>query len=249
MIDWSRQVGRGPARSACIDAVSRFEAAFSGAVPARRDGFAHEGRAAGLVLGGDDGALDGLRATADPIEQLFLEVGAGFALGVSDGVPGSALTADGFGFARALLHPRRVVDRGQPPPCPDEWRAWVDHGVGRALWFITAGSKAPLVRLLRQVPESRREGHWRGLAIASVYTGGAPTDVTDALAAGCPQSRWWSEGQAWAAALRFDVAAATFTGMYAGIDDARTMQGQGHTPTGHGAGACTAPRSARSRCV
>jgi hypothetical protein len=180
--DLLRVVGRGPARARCLEVVELVLAAAESCGPGPLDeqlrgrpfGFTAEGLglARGVLSRSDDLELEGL-------ERVFFHVGLGMSrafgarLAWPEG-PLALLQADGLGFASALHRPGRAL-RLEPPPGADP--RWFAHGVGRASWFLAAGSPSVLPELLADPDTGRIEG----LGLASVFNGGAPPEVEASL--------------------------------------------------------------------
>lgn len=89
------------------------------------------------------------------------------------------LAVDGYGFDRAYFDSKRWVDE-QYLPSPYPWQgepdyflSVLDHGIGRALWFMHAASGAAVDAAVRRFPEHRRAGLWSGVGLAATFAGGA----------------------------------------------------------------------------
>jgi enediyne biosynthesis protein E2 len=90
----------------------------------------------------------------------------------------SWLCVDGYGFDLAYFHTGRWVDE-QRVPEPYPWlghpayfpRA-VDHGIGRALWFIHAGVPDAVAAAVDRFGADRRADLWAGVGLASTFAGG-----------------------------------------------------------------------------
>lgn len=175
----SANVGHGPARAACLDAVRSFEQGFvlldsehyAAWCRAPAGGFQIEGVGAGCVVQGRDlPALTGSHA-------VLLAIGAGLghalkaALG-HEARPTDRWQANGLGFGQALIRPDATLQRPPPPLPADLLVAW-NEGLGRALWYLAAGEPTQLARLAR----GRDAATWTGIGQASAFTGGADPDV------------------------------------------------------------------------
>ncbi len=167
----SQKIGRGPAREACLRAMGAFLVGkTSGGVsslPVELRLFAWEGVGLGLAL----------RGLPDPaVEQpalAFLAIGRGWAhrlqrLPISELPEGPA--ADGAGFCAGLVEGRRAWLRRAA--LSGERQAWFDHGLGRSLWFSSAGRWPDMVGALAGLEPERLGDVWRGLGLAVAFTGG-----------------------------------------------------------------------------
>lgn len=186
---WSRHVGRGPAREACLAALFAFGVGReSAATPGLFDTLAPEERGFGWEGLGSAGAPP--PAHAPPIAALFWRYGVGMALAAR--IPGGATAtprdpdeAGGYGFLLGLLRPPACLQRGFGLPEPLEAAALT--GLGRALWFAYAGRPGLLVPAVRFAGSGRALPLWTGLGMAAVYTDGGPAEALQALlAAGDP---------------------------------------------------------------
>lgn len=177
--DLDARLGHGP--PALGAAMRSFMAGYRAALSAPRglldDPFAVEG--AGMALAGLD-ALDRRAPSAlapalgdSPAHDLLLAVGAGCAharlrrpdatRGLPPALEGAA--RDGAGFFAGLFRWAGVV-------------AWADvdrdrdRGVGRSLWFTTGAAPGAIVERIAALPMARRSAVWRGVGLASTFTGG-----------------------------------------------------------------------------
>lgn len=158
-------VGRGPRRQDCLRVVEAF---FEGTrlsawpEPTVLGAFAAEGLACASQLQG--------RALSEPPSALepFARVGEG----IADAVVGRLRTGDGHqdghGFGAAMFRPARTLDRAW---APDGAGPAFDHGVGRALWFRSAGSISQAVRASSRFPDARREAVLHGVGFALAFAG------------------------------------------------------------------------------
>jgi enediyne biosynthesis protein E2 len=170
-------------------------------------GFAYEGATMAYTIrdamGGGHRTRDLLRGPGLP--HIFLTyIGIGFAMARLprpvwkkvmpdlDGTPYyptmTWLAVDGYGFDRAYFHTRKWVDQ-QFVPKPYPWagspeyflRA-VDHGIGRALWFINGAQPAAAAAAVRRFAEHRQADLWSGVGLAAVFAGaGDPRNLAPLL--------------------------------------------------------------------
>lgn len=91
------------------------------------------------------------------------------------------LALDGYGFHQAYFRTRRYVhEHYQAPHFPwpaGEARAYanraVDHGIGRALWFVGCTDVDEVARLVSGFPAARHADLWAGIGLAATYACGA----------------------------------------------------------------------------
>jgi enediyne biosynthesis protein E3 len=94
------------------------------------------------------------------------------------------LVLDGYGFHQAYFKTRKYVhEHYQDPNFPwpnDESRGYanraLDHGIGRALWFVGCTDVDEVVKLLSAYPAERHSDLWAGIGLASTYACGANPD-------------------------------------------------------------------------
>lgn len=92
------------------------------------------------------------------------------------------LAVDGYGFDLAYFHTERYVDqqhRPEPYPwegSPDYFLHAVDHGVGRALWFIHGADPVAAAAAVDRFPAARRADLWSGVGLAATFAGGCPPE-------------------------------------------------------------------------
>ncbi|GAA1999827.1 DUF1702 family protein [Catenulispora subtropica] len=90
----------------------------------------------------------------------------------------SWFAVDGYGFDRAYFHTRKWVDRQyRPRPYPwagdkDYFLRAVDHGIGRALWFIHGAEPGPVADAVRRFDPARQADLWSGVGLAATFAGG-----------------------------------------------------------------------------
>ncbi|HEY3867780.1 MAG TPA: DUF1702 family protein [Actinocrinis sp.] len=94
----------------------------------------------------------------------------------------SWLVVDGYGFDRAYFDTRRWVDRQQVPE-PYPWQGdsayflrAVDHGIGRALWFIHGAQAAQVASAVGRFSLARQPDLWAGVGLAAAFAGGCPPE-------------------------------------------------------------------------
>lgn len=194
----------GPAERACADAeyaflqghslggmlpVETLEAQIA-AMPLDLQAFVWEG--VGAALSERPMELEQLRT---PLRSPFLDVGAGIATAVAGGKPPSGWRQEGFGFGIALFRGRQLYSFPVSPA--------FDHGVGRALWFLSGGEPAQARRLVRSSPPESQAWRWRGLGLAAIFTGGGAEHRVELLRLGAsPLGSWVEEGARQGRALR-----------------------------------------------
>ncbi len=81
---------------------------------------------------------------------------------------------DGYGFHQGFFHHRAYVEECRQPPghFESQARQLFDSGVGRSLWWVTAGSPSAIQRAIDRFPASRRGELWCGIGVAAAYAGG-----------------------------------------------------------------------------
>jgi hypothetical protein len=87
---------------------------------------------------------------------------------------------DGYSFHEAFFKTQKWVhDQYISPPVPWKWKGshdWVlkamDHGVGRAMWFVNGGDVEQLNNMINGFNPARRSDLWSGAALAATYAGG-----------------------------------------------------------------------------
>jgi hypothetical protein len=100
------------------------------------------------------------------------------------------LIIDGYGFHGAFFEHRKWVDgqhvsRRYPwPGSVDYTNRVVDHGIGRAMWFVYGGNVERLLASIDSFPPARRADLICGSALAASYAGGVDEDVLEALLKG-----------------------------------------------------------------
>jgi enediyne biosynthesis protein E3 len=156
-------------------------------------GFAHEG--AGMCLALLDGIRDRERVPRFFERCLgsydfFVPLGVGFALArapwLRGGVEARAarfppaydgLILNGYGFHEACFRSRGALERTPVPRGLSAAGArCLDHGIGRAVWFMCGGSPERIASALASFEAERREDLWAGLGTACAFAGRAHAD-------------------------------------------------------------------------
>lgn len=183
--DWSRQVGHGPAREACLSALFMVEVGREAAeTPGILDAVDPEGL--GFAWEGLGTAGAPLPAEAPPVAGTFWRLGVGMALalrrlGGEAVVPDDPDVADGMGFLSGVLRTLPCLQRGFGlPPALD---SAADRGLGRALWFVYAGRPTLIAAAVRFAGPERARALWTGVGRAAVYTAGGTPEGLAALRA------------------------------------------------------------------
>jgi len=95
----------------------------------------------------------------------------------------AALILDGYGFHEVFFNTRRVLEQGLRgmadlpwPGSTDQARQHVMQGIGRGMWFVTAGSPPELTRRFAAFPANLRASLWAGCGLAAAYAGGRDGD-------------------------------------------------------------------------
>jgi enediyne biosynthesis protein E3 len=162
---------------------------YVGRVAADNRGFAVEGAAMGAAV---VDALE-IRGTflAALLEALgcnftyLIHVGAGWSLayvpwrrrriaGLLDPIH-SWLAFDGLGFRDTYFHHARILAGWHRSRSGYAVHAY-DQGIGRALWFITAGAGTVAAGLISGFPAQRQSDLWSGLGLAMAYAGPVAAD-------------------------------------------------------------------------
>jgi hypothetical protein len=82
----------------------------------------------------------------------------------------SWLAFDGLGFRDTYFHAARILAGWRRRGSGYALRAY-DQGVGRALWFVAAGSTIKAAGLIAGFPALRQSDLWSGLGLAMAYAG------------------------------------------------------------------------------
>jgi hypothetical protein len=88
------------------------------------------------------------------------------------------LAVDGYGFDRAYFDTKRWVDQ-QYLPKPYPWQGEpeyflrvLDHGIGRALWFMNSADPIRAAAAVERFAPGRRADLWSGVGLAAAFAGG-----------------------------------------------------------------------------
>ncbi len=93
-----------------------------------------------------------------------------------------------------------------PSNLPPVARAAYDQGLGRALWFISAGKPATMQQLLDRFPPQRRSDMWRGVGLMTSFWGGMDDSQLKQLLKCSQQFRpFLQQGAAQGISLRTDM--------------------------------------------
>jgi hypothetical protein len=84
----------------------------------------------------------------------------------------SWLALDGLGFHDTYFYHARILAGWRRRASGYALRAY-DQGVGRALWFVAAGSSTRAADLVSRFPAWRQSDLWSGLGLAMAYAGPA----------------------------------------------------------------------------
>ena len=97
------------------------------------------------------------------------------------------LAVDGYGFDLAYFHTADYVDNQRVPApypwqgAPDYFLRAVDHGIGRALWFIHGGQPLAVSAAVRRFAAHRQADLWSGVGLAATFAGGCDAEGLSAL--------------------------------------------------------------------
>jgi SagB-type dehydrogenase family enzyme len=118
------------------------------------------------------------------------------------------LALDGLGFHQAYFHTQKYVWEHQQDRIPGwEPAAYAkrvfDQGMGRALWFVNGSDVQGTAKTIEGFPQSRRADLWSGVALASVYAGGADAgELSDLVKLSGEYRSHGCQGAVFAAAAR-----------------------------------------------
>jgi enediyne biosynthesis protein E3 len=93
------------------------------------------------------------------------------------------LVIDGFGFHDGYFQPGKAFYQQKVPKKflgSYAERAYT-QGLGRSMWFYTAGDVEAITRLINIFPEKRRADLWSGIGLACAYAGGGSDSVYSEL--------------------------------------------------------------------
>jgi enediyne biosynthesis protein E3 len=164
-----------------------------GQIEQQYQGFAYEGCGMGLAV------ADSLSARprrvreflagpgADHLYMIYVGIGWGMAriprMRWRAVIPADPLlrwlTLDGLGFHQAFFHTDKYVTNQWRPQRYPAWpgdtdyvhRA-IDHGIGRALWFVNGANPRAVAACIGRYPADRQGDLWSGIGLASTYAGG-----------------------------------------------------------------------------
>jgi hypothetical protein len=98
------------------------------------------------------------------------------------------LVVDGYGFHQAYFDKTKWVD-GQFVDRSVNWEGHreytarvLDHGVGRAMWFVSGGDVDRLTSMIGGFAPARHADLWSGAALAATYAGGVDEESLELLA-------------------------------------------------------------------
>ncbi|MCF8460314.1 MAG: DUF1702 family protein [Flavobacteriales bacterium] len=85
---------------------------------------------------------------------------------------------DGVGYWHGLFQRRATIRTQQIPEfITAEYQAGFDHGVGRAIWYITKGEVDKVANIISHFSEDRRPNLWQGIGVALTFVGGCPDEL------------------------------------------------------------------------
>jgi hypothetical protein len=179
-------------------------------------GFAVEGAAMGAAIADAlqmrGHLLAGLLEASGRNFTYLIHVGAGWSFaylpwrrrriaGLLDPIHGW-LAFDGLGFHDTYFHHTRILAGWRRRGSGYAMRAY-DQGVGRALWFVAAGSSTKAVDLISGFPASRQSDLWSGLGLAMAYAGPANADEVESVCRrACAHESSFAQGVAFACEAR-----------------------------------------------
>jgi hypothetical protein len=165
-------------------------------IPANLRGFAYEGAAMGFAVRdgmslGCGGRFARFLAGPGTDHSYAAHAGLGRALARlpkflwprADAVDPSGRwpVLDGYGFHQACFDPDRYI-HGQSQESRFPWSAGgatsygnraIDHGIGRAIWFVGGADARLAIAMINRFPSSRRPDLYGGAGFAATYAGGA----------------------------------------------------------------------------
>lgn len=189
------------------------------ASPAERHGFAVEGAAMGAAIRDgfsiDARLLGKLRETHGRRFGYLIQVGAGWAMAkmpwrarsILSVLPAelAALSVDGRGFHDTFADPKRLAGGQIRRGSGDASRSY-DQGIGRAVWFCTAGSAPAAADILSEFSPERHNPLLSGIGLALAYAGPAHGNDWDVLVERFPTHRAaLAQGVVFAAAAQVDA--------------------------------------------
>jgi hypothetical protein len=109
---------------------------------------------------------------------------------------------DGFGFHSAYFRGGDVSSDALND-CKGHLRRVLDQGIGRSIWFASAGNPETIISKLASIPNRRHRDLWIGLGVAAAFAGGADHRQLTTLAAHAGRHRSsLAQGAAFAAYVR-----------------------------------------------
>ena len=116
-----------------------------------------------------------------------IHVGLGWAMGEADFYNAPFLASlnpalawrvvDGYAYYLGLFKRRVAIrERMIPAVVSDELAHAFNEGLGRSLWYINKGDTRRVLDVINHFDEARRADLFRGVGIASFFTGGLSTD-------------------------------------------------------------------------
>ncbi|HWJ90209.1 MAG TPA: DUF1702 family protein [Flavisolibacter sp.] len=115
------------------------------------------------------------------------------------------LIVDGYGFHEAYFKTKAIVDEKLlPRRLKDPYCIRVFYqGVGRALWFVHAGSATQISKAISAFDTSYRNDLWSGVGLACAYAGGVPnTEISQLRACAGNSYAHLAQGVVFAATAR-----------------------------------------------
>jgi len=198
-------------------------------LPRRFRGFAYEGAAMAMAV------RDGLPVGGTRHVERFLEgegakhvymvyVGVGWAMARVPRFRWSRmytrdpllrwLVLDGYGFHQAYFRTGKYVHEQYqevdfPWPGPG-WSSYaarvIDHGIGRAMWFVGGTDVQRVADLVDAFPEDRHADLYAGVGLAATYAGGVGRPELESLRERAGKHRrWLAQGSAFAATARIEA--------------------------------------------
>ncbi|KAB8142874.1 DUF1702 family protein [Chloroflexia bacterium SDU3-3] len=92
------------------------------------------------------------------------------------------MAIDGYGFHEGFFARRRFVQGQQVPGHLSAYgRRTFDHGLGRAIWFLSGGNIDEVAATIGGFAAGRQRDLWSGIGLACGYTGGVSRTAIEAL--------------------------------------------------------------------
>jgi enediyne biosynthesis protein E3 len=109
---------------------------------------------------------------------------------------------DGFGFHTAYFRGGDVSSDALSD-CKGHLRRVLDQGMGRSIWFASAGNAETIATKLASLPKRRHRDLWIGLGVAAAYAGGTDhIELTKLASQAGRHRRSLAQGAAFAAYVR-----------------------------------------------